>query len=142
MQTGPINLYFTQTGTADIDSFFETAFSKYNNMVSGFNDALVAVTKTIFINSDNIGYGSKDNKPVTNLEVPTMGETGPTDSISTISTTLVANTMNMVEYVANATDPNLLNGFYKKNNLTMKTSGVSIKAVSYTHLTLPTKLEV
>lgn len=127
MQTGPINLYFTQTGTADIDSFFETAFSKYNNMVSGFNDALVAVTKTIFINSDNIGYGSKDNKPVTNLEVPTMGETGPTDSISTISTTLVANTMNMVEYVANATDPNLLNGFYKKNNLTMKTSGVSIK---------------
>ena len=127
MQTGPINLYFTQTGTADIDSFFETAFSKYDNMVAGFNDALVAVTKTIFINSDNIGYGTKDSKPVTNLEVPTMGETGNTDSISTIASTLVANTMNMVEYVANATDPNLLNGFYKNNSLTMKTSGVSIK---------------
>lgn len=127
MQTGPINLYFTQTGIDDIESFFNTCFTKYDNMVSGFNDALVAVTKTIFINSDNIGYGSKDNKPVTNLEVPTMGETGPTDSNSTIATTLVANTMNMVEYVANATDPNLLNGFYKNNNLTMKTSGVSIQ---------------
>jgi hypothetical protein len=118
MQTGPINLYFQQTGIKDIETFFKTAFTSYSNLVSGFNDALVAVTKVVFIDSDNIGYGTENNKPVTNLSVPTMKETNNTLDKETIAKTLVSNFMSMFEYAANVTDANIINPFYSNNKIT------------------------
>jgi hypothetical protein len=118
MQTGPINLYFEQTGIDSITEFFDTAFTKYSNLVAGLNDALVAVTKVIFVNSDNVGYGTtEDNKPETNLTVPEMATTGNTIDTSTIASTLVTNALSMFEYAANAADANILNAYYTNNSI-------------------------
>lgn len=118
MQTGPINLYFEQTGIDDISSFFDTAFTKYDSIVAGFNDALVAVTKTIFVESDNIGYGTtKDYEAAKSLSVPTMKTTGSTTDASTIAGTLVSNALAMFEYAANVTDANIMNPFYTANSI-------------------------
>ena len=54
MQTGPINLYFAQTGTKNIDEFFKNEYSNYGSMVAGFNDALVAAVNDLFPQRDNI----------------------------------------------------------------------------------------
>ena len=54
MQTGPINLYFAQTGTKNIDDFFKNEYSNYGSMVAGFNDALVAAVNDLFPQRDNI----------------------------------------------------------------------------------------
>lgn len=129
IQTGPINLYFSQTGTAPLETFFQTAFTSYDNMVAGLNDALVAVTEFIFMDSDNIGYGStgSDNnrKPTENMTVPTMATTGNTIDKHTIASTLVGNIMDMFEYAANVTDANILNPYYANNGIATKADNLS-----------------
>lgn len=126
MQTGPINLYFEQTGVDAISTFFDTAFNKYDNMVAGLNDALVAVTETIFLDSANIGYGTTADKAVvTDLAVPTMAKTGNTIDKSTIASTLVGNIVKMIEYVANCTDANILNPFYTANGISTLSGNIS-----------------
>lgn len=126
MQTGPINLYFEQTGISDISTFFDTAFTSYSNMVAGLNDALVAITKVVFLDSKNIGYGTTDeNKVVTNLSVPAMQTTGDTIDKSTITSTLVKNVFAMIEYVANTTDANILNPYYTANSVTSLSGNLS-----------------
>lgn len=99
MQTGPINLYFLQTGFTNLKTFFETSYKGYGSMVAAFNDALVAAVKDIFVERDNI-IGS----------VPTM-RTGSSTDPKTIASMLTENALDIIEYTADATDANLLKAF-------------------------------
>ena len=107
--TGPINLYFAETGTPNIDKFFSESYSKYSSMVAGFNDALVAAVKDLFPESSNV-IGTRP-------EMTTTGnfETIDATSIKSIVSTLVGNACKMVQYTADATDANILKAFYAKN---------------------------
>lgn len=125
MQTGPINLYFVQTGTPHLDNFFANEYSNYTSIVSGFNDCLVAAVADIFPNSvtgdsiasitsnrGNIYVETQGDSPV-----PTMDKTGELGTIDdadakTIANKLVGNALDIVQYVADTTDRNILNGFY------------------------------
>ncbi len=113
MQTGPINLYFMQTGTSNLDAFFEEyCAGTYDSLAGGLNDALVAAVKDIFVDSDNVYTDAKGD-----TSLPTMATTNPTgeigtSEITTITNTLVSNALEIVQYVADTTDQNILNGFY------------------------------
>lgn len=125
MQTGPINLYFQQTGIDEIEEFFTTVFDDYSDMVAAFNDALIAVTKVVFPESANIGLGDGNNNVITNITVPTMQPTGNTQDADVISTTLVGNVLDMIEYVANTTNENILAPFYADNGITTKADNLT-----------------
>lgn len=107
--TGPINLYFAETGTPNLDKFFSDSYSKYSSMVAGFNDALVAAVKDLFPQSGNV-IGTRP-------EMTTTGNFATIDAaaIKSIVSTLVGNACKMVQYTANATDANILKAFYAKN---------------------------
>lgn len=107
--TGPINLYFAETGTPNLDKFFSDSYSKYSSMVAGFNDALVAAVKDLFPQSGNV-IGTRP-------EMTTTGNFATIDAaaIESIVSTLVGNACKMVQYTANATDANILKAFYAKN---------------------------
>mgnify|MGYP001133483707 CR=1 FL=1 len=114
MQTGSINLYFVQTGTPNLDKFFAQDYATYPSMVAAFNDALVAAVNDLFPDRDNIYVNAKGD-----TERPTMqltkdkGVTSINDSAVTIITnTLVGNALDMVQYVADTTDQNILKAFY------------------------------
>ncbi len=108
MQTGPINLYFMQTGTANIDDFFENDYDDYGSLVGGLNDALIAAVKDLFPNRANI-TGT----------VPTLAtsNTEPTSDANrkAIANTIVQNAAKVVQYTADATDENILKAFYDAN---------------------------
>lgn len=115
MQTGPINLYLRMTGTDNLDAFFENDYDDYSSLVAGFNDCLVAAVKDLFPVSDNIYVDESGDTPR-----PTMTTTGDFATINdtairSITTTLVSNTLAMIQYVADTTDQNILNGFYMAN---------------------------
>lgn len=119
MQTGPINLYFVQTGTDNLDNFFESDYANYSSLLAALNDCLVAAVDDIFVQSDNIYV----NEPG-DTDRPTLTETGDIATIDdaavkSITTTLVNNTLAMVQYVADTTDQNILNGFYKNGGETL-----------------------
>lgn len=108
VKTGPINLYFAETGTPNLDKFFSESYSKYSSMVAGFNDALVAAVKDLFPQRDNV-IGTR----------PEMTETGnfktiDAAAIKSIVSTLVGNACKMVQYTADATDKNILKAFHDK----------------------------
>lgn len=107
--TGPINLYFAETGTPNLDKFFSESYSKYSSMVAGFNDALVAAVKDLFPQSGNV-IGTRP-------EMTTTGDFATIDAaaIKSIVSTLVGNACKMVQYTADATDANILKAFYAKN---------------------------
>ncbi len=107
--TGPINLYFAETGTPNLDKFFSESYSNYSSMVAGFNDALVAAVKDLFPESSNV-IGTRP-------EMTTTGDFATIDatSIKSIVSTLVGNACKMVQYTADATDANILKAFYAKN---------------------------
>lgn len=107
--TGPINLYFAETGTPNLDKFFSDSYSNYSSMVAGFNDALVAAVKDLFPQSGNV-IGTRP-------EMTTTGNFATIDAaaIKSIVSTLVGNACKMVQYTANATDANILKAFYAKN---------------------------
>lgn len=116
MQTGPINLYLAQTGYSHLEEFMSTAFDTYDGIVAALNDALVAIVYDLFPQSNNIGIQNADGS-TTSLSVPTLRPTGNTFDIGTITSTLVANTLDVIEYTANATDANILNPYYTKHNI-------------------------
>ena len=60
--TGPINLYFSETGTPNIDNFFNKEYANYSSMVAGLNDALVAAVKDLFPQRSNI-IGTRPESP-------------------------------------------------------------------------------
>lgn len=99
MQTGPINLYFLQTGTTYLDEFFNSKYSTYGSITAGFNDCLVAAVKDIFATSSNV-IGS----------LPKLTETSSTNP-TVIAKTLVDNALQVIEYTADATDANILKAF-------------------------------
>lgn len=107
--TGPINLYFAETGTPNLDKFFSESYSKYSSMVAGFNDALVAAVKDLFPQRNNV-IGTRP-------EMTTTGDFATIDAaaIKSIVSTLVGNACKMVQYTADATDANILKAFYAKN---------------------------
>ncbi|MCM1114702.1 MAG: hypothetical protein NC397_04315 [Clostridium sp.] len=109
MQTGPINLYFLQLGTPNLDEFFKNDYASYSSMTAAFNDLLVAAVKDVFVDSDNI-EGTLPTMLETN-DIPTIDASG----IANITSTLVSNALAVVQYTADATDKNILNGFYKAN---------------------------
>ena len=118
MQTGPINLYFRETGIKQIDDFFKNEYANYDNIVAGFNDCLCAAVDLIFPDSNNIGIqGAEKNVVGTNLARPTMQKTGNTTNIDTITNTLMSNALAIIEYVANTTDANILNAYYKAHGI-------------------------
>lgn len=102
MQTGPLNLYISQTGTANLDKFFENNFNGYTSLVTVLNDALVAAVKDFFITGANVDNGA----------TYTVTTTDNSDDLSSITSTLVANAINVLEFVANATDENILKAYY------------------------------
>ena len=109
VKTGPINLYFAQTGTPNLDKFFSESYKNYRSMVAGFNDALVAAVKDLFPESSNV----EGERPV----MATTGDFKTIDAaaIKSIVSTLVGNACKMVQYTADATDKNILKAFYAKN---------------------------
>lgn len=114
MQTGSINLYFVQTGTPNLDKFFAQDYATYPSMVAAFNDALVAAVKDLFPDRDNIYVNAKGDtaRPAMQL-TKDKGVTSINDSAVTIITnTLVGNALDMVQYVADTTDQNILKAFY------------------------------
>lgn len=119
--TGPINLYFAETGTPNIDKFFSESYSKYSSMVAGFNDALVAAVKDLFPQRGNI-IGTRP-------EMATTGDFATIDAaaIKSIVSTLVGNACKMVQYTADATDANILKAFYAKNGASAALSEKNIE---------------
>ena len=129
VQTGPINLYFEQTGTKEIDEFITSAFDEdaYSSIPAALNDLLVAATKVLFPESANIGFQGAERGVVgTDLHVPNMVTTGNMDltgankatNIRISAETLVSNALAMFEYAANAADPYIFNQYYTKHNIT------------------------
>ncbi|MCH5320800.1 MAG: hypothetical protein J1E36_03500 [Eubacterium sp.] len=116
MQTGPINLYFMQLGTANLDNFFDNEYKEYSSLIAGLNDALVAAVKDIFVQSDNVYV----NEPG-DITVPTMRTTGKTFStigdteIRAITNALTENALDVIQYVADTMDQNILAAFYEEN---------------------------
>lgn len=119
--TGPINLYFAETGTPNIDKFFSESYSKYSSMAAGFNDALVAAVKDLFPQRSNV-IGTRP-------EMATTGDFATIDAaaIKSIVSTLVGNACKMVQYTADATDANILKAFYAKNGASAALSEKNIE---------------
>lgn len=114
MQTGPINLYFAQTGTKNIDEFFKNEYSNYGSMVAGFNDALVAAVNDLFPQRDNI-IGNRPEMAKSKTTKADGVESIDDATIRKITSTLVNNALKMVKYTADATDANILKAFYDAN---------------------------
>lgn len=113
MTTGPINLYFLQTGFSHLDEFFALQYASYDSMVAGLNDALVAAVKDIFVDSSvrtNVYNSGKTTYPALN----TTGNFTEINSsaITSIVTTLVENALDVLQYTADSTDDNILKAFY------------------------------
>ena len=107
-QTGPINLYFVQTGAPNIEAFFDGAFTKYNSILEGLYDALLAAVKDFLPDSENIRMSEN------NIERPIFEENNTTDT-DALAANLVSTAASIFEYVANTTDENILAAFYTKN---------------------------
>lgn len=139
MQTGPINLYFMQTGFSNLETFIDNYVdgkTSYPNIVAALNNCLVAAVKDLFPDSSNIGIG-ENNKVTTNISRPTLTETGTSPSVSEIASTLVSNTMKMFEYAANVADENILSAFYHNNNITDKTSCTNLTEANFEEAMIP-----
>lgn len=134
VQTGPINLYFMQTGTKNLETFFNTealvktvsngkvTYSNYTSLVDGLNNALVAAVKDIFVNSDNIYYAEPGDRTVPVLDKTVKGAT-----TATIASTLVGNAAKVIQYTADTMDQNVLKKFYTVNGASATLSEENIE---------------
>lgn len=139
MQTGPINLYFMQTGFDNLETFIDNYVdgkTSYPNIVAALNNGLVAAVKDLFPDSTNIGLG-RNNHVDTNLSRPILKETGTNPTISEIASTLVSNTMKMFEYAANAADENILSAFYHNKQIPDKTSSTHLTEANFEEAMVP-----
>ncbi|MBQ9532238.1 MAG: hypothetical protein IJR70_09235 [Eubacterium sp.] len=133
MQTGPINLYFAETGAANIKTFFSTAFTEYDSIIQGINNGLVAAVKDFFPDSANVGL--KDGEDVINLARPALATT-KSKSSQTIAETIVTNAAHIFEYAANSADENILGAFYA-NNAVDKTTSANLSEANFEEAALP-----
>ncbi len=137
MQTGPLNLYFMETGAPHITAFLDSAINdaQYSDtIVSMANDVLVAAVKDFFPNSDNIGLGDGQNNVTTSLSLPEMTKTNVT---SEIGSTVVLNALKVFEYAANATDENILNAFYSNHSITNKSTAYNLTEENFEESMIP-----
>lgn len=138
IQTGPINLYIMETGTANLNAFIEGYIEgtlEYDNIIAALNDGLVAAVKDFFPDSKNIGLTT--DAGVQNIARPVLATTENTTDVRTIATTLVSNVTKMFEYAANVTDENLLNPFYHNNNKTDKLSCTNLTEGNFEEAMVP-----
>lgn len=115
-ETGPLNTNFKCTGTPNIDAFMENDYSKYDSILDGLNDFLVAAVK--------------DFLPEFEASQLTLTNSDPTPS--TVATTLVGNALKVVQYVADATDKNILSAFYHNNG-----DGVALTETNFEEAMVP-----
>jgi hypothetical protein len=134
IQTGPINLYFAETGAYNIKAFFKTAFTEYESIPSAINNALVAAVKDFFLNSDNVGM-TVDGE-FTSLDRPALATTTGVNS-QNIASTLVTNAAHVFEYAANAADENILGAFYAKNPSAVATASNNLSEANFEEAALP-----
>lgn len=126
--TGPVNLYFMQTGSPKLDAFFDNYYVDgkftYTSMVAAFNDLLVAAVDDIFVNRANVSN-------VANLPTLTKVGSGYTSitsaEVSEISNTLVGNALEVIQYTADAIDANILKAFYDANGKDAKLTEANIE---------------
>lgn len=140
MQTGPINLYFMQTGFPNLVAFVEDYFnnvSKYGNIINAINNLLVAAVKDIFPDSENIGLGDGENNVITNISRPNLITTGTSPEKLEIAQAIATNLMRMLEYGANVTDENLLSQFYNKNGESGKLTSSSLSEANVEEAMVP-----
>lgn len=121
IQTGPLNLYFEQTGAPAVINFFDTLFESKTSagfpgsLMSQLDNALVTAMADLFPNSSNIGKAVADaNGGYDTVDSTTMPALSTTDSttVATVVSTLVSDAGIVFKYAADATDLNLLNPFY------------------------------
>lgn len=144
MQTGPINLYFMQTGFKNLEHFVDSYVNnnntvdgkRYNNIVAALNNCLVAAVKDLFPNSDNIGLGEK-NVVKTIIDRPTLQETSADPSNLEIAQTIVTNLCSIFEYGANVTDENILNAFYNNHSIVDKTTSNHLSEENFEEAMMP-----
>lgn len=137
MQTGPLNLFFMETGAPNLTAFLDNAINdaKYSStIVSMANDVLVAAVKDFFPDSKNIGLGDGNNKVTTNLARPSLTETADTTKIGS---TVVLNAVKMFEYAANATDENILNAYYTNHKIVNKTASNNLSEETFEESMIP-----
>lgn len=144
MQTGPLNLFMMQTGFANLEAFFANDYKNYKDLASLLNDALLAAAKDLFPESNNIGL-TQANGSVLSLTRPTMNKANvtqftsanTTSNVNSIATTLIDNVVRMFEYAANATDENILNGFYLSHTSAVKTASNSLSEANFEEAMVP-----
>lgn len=138
MQTGPINLYFMQTGFDNLEAFMDKFFTtnSYTNLIAAVNDLLVAAVYDFFPNSANIGLGDGKNNVTTDISRPVLTTTATTNNL-TIAQTISGNLMKMLEYVANVTDENILSAFYHSNGISDKTQSNNLNEVNIEGAVVP-----
>lgn len=126
--TGPINLYFMQTGSSSLDAFFDNYYKDgkftYSSMVAALNDLLVAAVDDIFVKRPNVNNVVK--RPTLTKVGSSYTSITPTQ-IDEITTTLINNTLQMVQYTADAIDANILKAFYDANGKDAKLSEANIE---------------
>ncbi len=142
MQTGPLNLYLMQTGFANLEAFFANDYSNYSDLAALFNDALLCAAKDLFPDSKNIGMTV--NGTYQSLARPTMNKAGvssfssnTSSNIDKMATTLIGNVVKMFEYAANATDENILNGFYIKHSVADRTTSSNLSEATFEEAMVP-----
>lgn len=139
MQTGPINLYFMQTGFDNLEAFMDKFFAptnSYTNLIAAVNDLLVAAVYDFFPDSANIGLGDGKNTVTTNIARPKLTTTATTNNL-TIAQTISGNLMKMLEYVANVTDENILSAFYHSNGISDKTQSNNLNEANIEGAVVP-----
>ena len=139
-QTGPVNLYFVQTGAPNIKAFFNTAFEDYDSILKAVNNGLVAAIKDFFPNSSNIGV-EKEDGTVQNIELPTLTETTSMES-GVIASTIVGNAAKVFEYAANSVDANILGAFYANNGITNISASNNISEANIEEAALPMLISI
>lgn len=102
MKTGPLNFSFAETGTPNMDAFMANDYKNYSSLVAGLNDFLVAAIADFMPQGANTGTYEALTK---------VNSSDP----MTIASTLVSNACQVVQYVADSTDKNILSAFYKTN---------------------------
>lgn len=120
--TGPINLYFMQTGSSSLDAFFDNYYKDgqftYSSMVAALNDLLVAAVDDVFVKRPNVSNVAKRPPALETTGDFPASENKPgidATAIDTITGKLIRNTLKMVQYTADAIDANILKAFYDAN---------------------------
>ena len=114
VQSGPLNLYFLQTGCENLEAFMDAdaTYTKYASIPEALNDALVAAAKDLLPNAATIGMQTDAEGTFQHFDAPSFATT-----TAWSATTLLNNVRKALEYAANMTDANLVNPFYAAHGI-------------------------